>query len=141
MPFLFNVPLTIVSLIIYNIFAFGLVSSAVGDPWIQTITTIELASQQRWTLLLGDLMIVGGLVMLFVEVLKATRVGTVSVLDHMLSALVFAAYLAEFLIVGAAATSVFFILTIISLIDLLAGFSITIRGARRDFAVGPDGHY
>ena len=39
----------------------------------------------------------------------------------------------EFLVVPAAATSEFFFILFVTLIDVVAGFSITIRGARRDF--------
>jgi hypothetical protein len=54
----------------------------------------------------------------------------------MFSVLVFVAYLVEFLVVQPAATSLFFILMAISLIDVIAGFSISITGARRDVSFG-----
>jgi len=50
--------------------------------------------------------------------------------------IVFVLYLIWFLVVPAAATSLFFLITIISLIDVVAGFSVTIRAARRDYSVG-----
>ena len=53
----------------------------------------------------------------------------------------FIAYLVEFLTVGKAATSVFFILMCVSLVDVIAGFSITITGARRDFGVSNGDQY
>ena len=81
---------------------------------------------------LGDLMVVGALVLLFVEIVKATRTSNASVIDHLLSAIVFVAFLVEFLLVRGASTSLFFILTVIALIDLLAGFSVSIRSAARD---------
>lgn len=141
MPLLVNIPLTIAPLLVYNIIAFGVIGTFPGDPWVLPVMTVELASNARWTMVLGDLMILAGLALLFVEILKATRVGAASVIDHMLSALVFAVYLAEFLIVAEAASSVFFILAVIALIDLIAGFTISIHGARRDVAFGPhNGH-
>ena len=57
-----------------------------------------------------------------------------------LSTLVFIAYLVEFLTVREAATSVFFILMCVTLVDVIAGFSITITGARRDFGVSNGDH-
>ena len=137
MPFLVNIPLTVAPLLVYNIIAYGVIGAFPGDPWILPVMTVELASQARWTMVLGDLMILVALLLLFVEIIKATRIGSNSALDHMLSALVFAVYLAEFLIVPVAASSVFFILLVISLIDLVAGFTVTIHGARRDVAFGP----
>ena len=41
----------------------------------------------------------------------------------------------ELLLVPEAATSTFFLLTLIALIDVVAGYSVTIRGALRDLSV------
>ncbi|MCG8561936.1 MAG: hypothetical protein MI824_19235, partial [Hyphomicrobiales bacterium] len=59
---------------------------------------------------------------------------------HALSTVVFIICIIEFLVVPEAATSLFFFITIIALIDVIAGFSVTIRAARRDFAMGPGAH-
>ena len=69
--------------------------------------------------------------------LKATRTGVVALTDHIFSMVVFVVYLVEFLVVREAATSVFFILMAIALIDVIAGFSITISGARRGRQLRP----
>ncbi|MDJ0930462.1 hypothetical protein [Breoghania sp.] len=84
-------------------------------------------------------MIAVGLFLLFFEILKATRVGRGwgSVIDHILSALVFVTYLVEFLVVRAGATSVFFILLLISLLDMIAGFTVATHSAQRDITFGP----
>ncbi|WP_320140858.1 hypothetical protein [uncultured Cohaesibacter sp.] len=137
---LFNIPLLIAPLAVYNFFAFGLLGASVGDPWNVPIVTIEMISSARWTLTLGDVMIVAALVLLFVEILKATRTGVSSIVDHILSTLLFIIYLVEFLLVRETATSVFFILMIISLVDVIAGYSVTISGARRDMTFGPGPH-
>ena len=50
--------------------------------------------------------------------------------------LVFVACIVEFLVVNAAATSVFFLMMVASLIDVVAGFTIGIRVARRDLSIG-----
>ncbi|SNY90782.1 hypothetical protein SAMN04515647_0955 [Cohaesibacter sp. ES.047] len=134
---LFNIPLLIAPLFVYNAFAFGLMGARVGDPWSAPIFTVQMLSDARWTLTLGDLMIIAALILLFVEILKATRTGMGSIVDHILSTLLFVAYLIEFLLVRETATSVFFILMVISLIDVIAGYSVTIRGARRDMTFGP----
>ena len=138
---IFNIPLLIAPLLAYNAFAFGFLGDAIGDPWSAPIFTIEMISNARWTLTLGDVMIVSALVLLFVEILKATRSGVTSIVDHLLSTLLFIAYLIEFLLIRETATSVFFILMIISLIDVIAGYSITIRTATRDVAINPGGQF
>ncbi len=137
MPLITSIPLTLAPLLIFNIMAFGVLGTVPGDPWVATVFTVELVSGARFTLILGDLMVLAGLVLLFVEILKATRIGVVALTDHILSTLVFIVYLVEFLSVREAAHSVFFMLMAISLIDVVAGFSISLSGARRDMTFGP----
>ncbi len=45
-------------------------------------------------------------------------------------------YLVEFIVVGVASNATFFLLTVISLFDVAAGFTISIRTASRDIALG-----
>ncbi|MCW2309896.1 hypothetical protein [Rhodobium gokarnense] len=137
---LVNIPLTIIPLIVYNIIAFGLLGAFPGDPWVAPVFTVEMISDARWTMVIGDLVVAVAIVFLFFEILKATRTTSGSIIDHGLSTLVFILYLIEFLLVASAAHSVFFILTVIALVDVVAGFSITITAARRDFGWGgPNG--
>jgi hypothetical protein len=131
-----NVPLLIVPFIVYNIQIF--LNGGVGI-WEQQVTELTMISGATWVMTMGDLMIGLGLLLLFFEIIKATRVGANSIIDHLLSTFVFIAYLVEFLIVAGAAHSVFFILMIIALIDVLAGFSVSIRSATRDVQVGGGG--
>lgn len=140
MPLIASIPLTVLPLIAYNIVAFGLFGAG-GNPWLAPVVTLDLVSGARFSLLGGDLMILCALVLLFLELLKATRTGVSALADHIFSTLVFIAYLVEFLTVGKAATSVFFILMCVSLVDVIAGFSITITGARRDFGVSNGDQY
>jgi hypothetical protein len=100
---------------------------------VQPVITVSMVSDARFTLLFGDLLIVAALVCLFVEIVKATRTSAPTIVDHSMSLGVFVVHLVEFLTVAGAATSVFFILMVITLIDVVGGFTITIRGARRDF--------
>lgn len=136
MQILTNVPLMIVPFIAYNLVALGLVDGASADPWVSVVTSISMVSGAVWTMSLGDVMIALALFLLFFEILKATRVGADSIIDHLLSTFVFIAYLIEFLLVQGAAHSVFFILMAVTLVDVIAGFSVSIRSATRDVAVG-----
>ena len=56
-------------------------------------------------------------------------------MDHILSMVLFIVMLVEFLLVARAGTSTFFILMVISLVDVLAGFIITARTAQRDIQI------
>ncbi len=136
MSILTNVPLMIVPFIAYNLVALGLVESGSPDPWLSVVAQLGMLSGATWTMTLGDVMISLALFLLFFEILKATRVGSDSIIDHLLSTFVFIAYLIEFLLIRNAANSVFFILMAITFIDVIAGFSVSIRSATRDVAVG-----
>ena len=129
----FNIPLTLAPLLVYNLQILGIFGATAGDPWVQPVFTLSMVSDARFTLLFGDLLIVAALVCLFVEIVKATRTSAPTIVDHAMSLAVFVVHLIEFLTVAGAATSVFFILMVIALIDVVGGFTITIRGARRDF--------
>lgn len=131
---LFNVPLTLAPLIVYNLVGIGLFGPGTGDPWTQTVFAVTLVSDGRFTMTLGDIMIVAALFFLFIEIVKATRSASPTIVDHAMSMSVFIVYLVEFIAVLYCATSVFFILMTIALIDVIGGFTITIRTARRDFA-------
>ena len=126
------IPLTVIPLILFNIlgFAFG------GTPWGNEVVSFAMVSGLRWTLTLGDLMIVIAIVMLFFELLKAARPAPTTVANHLASTVVFIIYLVEFILAGVAAHSVFFIMTVIALFDVAAGFTISIRTATRDIALG-----
>jgi hypothetical protein len=136
MGMLTNVPLMIVPFIAYNLVALGLVGGGSADPWLSVVAQFGMISGAVWTMTLGDVMISLALFLLFFEILKATRVGSDSIIDHLLSTFVFIAYLIEFLLVRNAANSVFFLLMAITFIDVIAGFSVSIRSATRDVAVG-----
>ena len=80
-------------------------------------------------------MIAISILILFVELLKATRLSSRSIVDHLLSTLLFIVMLVEFLLIKQAATGTFFILMIISFVDVVGGFSVTIRSAQRDINI------
>ena len=94
-----NVPLMVVPLIVYNLVLFGLLGTNVQAPWDDPIFVMSMISGATWVMTLGDLMITLGLILLFFEILKATRVGTNSIVDHLLSTFIFVAFLVEFLLV------------------------------------------
>lgn len=128
-------PLLIVPFVLYNILAFTVFG---GQPqgWAEARFGIFMVSGEFWGVSIGDLLLIGGIVCLFIEVLKSTRTGTASIMEHMLSTVVFVLFLIEFLLVGAAASSVFFILMLMALMDVVAGFSVSITSAGRDVTMG-----
>jgi len=127
-----SIPLLIIPFILYNLGLAGLFGGSGANPWAQTLFQLTMMSGGTWSMTLADLMVLIGLFFLFVEIIKSTRTSNASVIDHLLSTFVFVAFLVEFLLVPGAATSLFFVLTMIALVDVLAGFSVSIRSAGRD---------
>src|SRR5215218_5106991 len=71
-----------------------------------------------------------------IQMIKASRSSASrGIIDHMLSMGLFVVMLIEFLLIAQAATSTFFLLMMISLVDTIGGFAITARAARRDVAI------
>jgi hypothetical protein len=130
--FLIGIPLLIIPFAIYNIIALLMP----GVRWTDQIAGISMMSGATWTITPEDALITFAILLLFVEIFKASRTSSNrSLIDHILSMLLFIAMLIEFLLVAAAATSTFFLLMMITFVDVIGGFAITARSARRDVAI------
>ena len=149
-------PLLAIPVIIYNIIALGkggfgavsveagaataLESGTVVSPMMETMNSVMIEVSMIggvvWEVTSGDLLILLAIGFLFMELLKSTSTGTATIMNHAVSMLLFIVCLIEFLLFPNFATSVFFILTVMTLLDVLAGVVVTIVSARRDFAVG-----
>jgi hypothetical protein len=142
LSFIRLLPLTLVVVILYNVAvfsgaAFG-VKDVTGGPDIAKLLAnrlfdIPLASGSPWPFTVGTMFVTLGLFALFVELLRSTRTDSLSIANHALSVMVFILALLEFVIMKGFNTSEFFYLTVIAAIDVIAGFTITIIGSRRDF--------
>jgi hypothetical protein len=130
------VPLLIIPFLVYNLGLAGLFGETGGDPFEAEAFSVIMMSGGVWTMTAGDLLIVLALLLLFVELIKSTRTSNKSIIDHVLSTFVFVAFLVEFLLVPGAAHPLFFTLMVITLVDALAGFSVSIRSAGRDLNIG-----
>lgn len=141
-------PLLVVPVLVYNLIAVGAGSSpdVGGLPPAQaalgaTMLDMGMLSGARLLLTWGDLLLVLAIVFLFAEVLKSTSTGASAITNHILSMGLFVICLIEFLLFANFATSVFFLLTAIVLLDALAGMVVTTISARRDFSVGGEGGF
>ena len=129
--FMLGFPLLLVTFAIYNIIAFLMP----GVSWTSALSSVHMMSQADWTMSAGDMLVVLAIVLLFGELMKSTRIGVRSVVDHGLSLILFLAMLVEFILVKQAGTSTFFLLLVISFVDVLGGFAVTLRSAQRDLSV------
>jgi hypothetical protein len=123
-------PLLLIPLALYNIIAF-----LFRIDFKDTVFTIPMMSGTDIGVTTSDLLLILSILLLFVEILKATRFGVKSIVDHILSFVVFVVALGEFLMVKQAATSTFLLFLVICAVDVIGGFSISIRAAARDYTV------
>ena len=131
--FALGFPLLLVPFAVYNIVAF--IFRLPDDFWTTPATTVHMMSGQEWVVTWEDLLIAFAILLLWVELIKATRIGLRSVMEHILAMVLFIAMLVEFLLVKEAGTSTFFLLMTIALVDVLAGFIIGMRAGRRQVEV------
>jgi hypothetical protein len=132
--FVLGFPLLLVPFAVYNMIAF----LTPGVSWTAAATTVHMMSGQDWVLTFEDLLIAFSIFLLWIEIIKSTRLGLRSVMDHILAMALFIAMLVEFLLVKQAGTSTFFLLMIIALVDVLSGFIVGMRSAQRQVEIeGP----
>ena len=129
--FLIGFPLLLIPFAIYNIIAFLMP----GLSWTGVLTTAHMVSGGDWSMSAGDMLITLAILLLFGEMMKSTRIGMRTVVDHALSLVLFLAFMVEFLLVKQAASSTFFLLLVISFVDVLGGFAVSLRSAQRGLTV------
>ena len=129
---------------VYAIFLYG--GALFGsDPFVMgpflrgAFWTITLPSGDPWVMTNGDLFVIVGLFMLGIEGLKSTSTGKTSMINHMLSMLIFLIAAVLFLLVKGFGTTTFFLLVAMALIDTMVGMLTSIVTARRDFGVATPG--
>ena len=122
-------PLLLIPLAIYNIIVFLMPDLSFTDPLVK----LTLMSGAEWTVTLSDVLLALAILLLLAEVIKGARPGAKYLTDHLLSLIVFGAAAAEFVLWPKFATSTYFLLTALSLVDFLSGLALRTR--RRAVAV------
>lgn len=127
-------PLLALLLIAYNVatFMLGYDFHAQGA---KPLFELKLMSGSIWTVTWSEILVMAGLGLLFIELIKSTRATVLSTAEHALSMLVFIIFLIEFLVVAPAGTNTFFNLGIMALIDVMAGYAISVAVARKDLNI------
>ncbi len=145
-------PLLVIPVALYNLLAigfggsvemaneFGEIVRADSAPILSLLNDrfmgLPMISGVDWILTKGDAILLLAVVFLFLEILKSTSTGTSTIINHAVSMILFIVCLIQFLLLPNFATSTFFILMSMTLLDVLAGVVVTIVSARRDFGVG-----
>lgn len=130
-------PLLTISLIIYTVLTVtGMGGGAAGTAWHDVIVvSLPMYSGDVWRVSWGTLFLMGSMGLLFVELIRATRAGTASITNHLLSFLLFVVALLLFILAPGFGNSVYFIFLTMTFLDPMAGLVVTTVTARRDLAV------
>lgn len=133
-------PLTLIPLIIYAIATVfsdetgnrvaGTDVAALHPLWDQGFAKYWLVSGQAWSPSWGDALVTVAALVFFFSVLRAASYRSRTVLGNMLSVVVLCVYIIAFLTVSSAGTSVFFLLTLFALLDVLAAVALSMITSR-----------
>ena len=105
----------------------------IAPAWLETVLFgLPLLSGAMLLFRGGDLLLVIGLLLLCVEIYRATSSATGAILNHVLSLIVFIIALIELIVMPRMANMTFFLIVLMTLSDVIAGFTVTISTARRD---------
>lgn len=90
----------------------------------------------EWYPTWGTAIILLGIILMYWELYKSTLTSGLVVFDHALSTFAFIVYFGLWLGQPWAGNSLFLTLTLMALLDVVAGFTISVTSARRDVSVG-----
>jgi hypothetical protein len=117
------IPLLVLPAGAYAAFAEGFADARarLSEP----LFVLPTASDASWTISLSDLLVAASLIVFFLELFKAMATRRVALANHALAVVLFVACLAAMLVLPPFATSTFFLLTLMVLLDVVAGFIAT----------------
>lgn len=134
---LIAIPLLMIPVVLYNIVVLTGADVVAADGGLRDVLfTIPMASGAAWNVGVGDMILFLSLILLFFELLKSTSSQKVAIVNHALSMILFVICLVEFLLIKGFATSTFFLIVTMVMLDVLAGFIVTIISARKDLDFG-----
>lgn len=133
-------PTLLIVVIIYSLVALGVgVTHHDAYATLNSAMTIHLFSGDEWKITIGDLLVILGLVLLFIEIVKATRTTRRALINRGLSMVVFVIALIEFITLRGFGTSTFFFILLMCFFDVIAGYTISVIAAEHDLGVGRAG--
>jgi hypothetical protein len=129
-------PFLALPLLGYNLFVFVFLPGgrhALADPALMhPLFSVRMASGAPLSITGDDLIALTSLLILFVELLRSTSSRHIALINHSLSMLLFIVCLVEFLVLKAFASFGFFFITMAVLLDVLAGFIVSLASSRRE---------
>jgi hypothetical protein len=133
--YLIAFPLLLLPFVLYMMVTF-LLDMELTTP----LFNVPLLSGRTMAVSTGDFLVLLGIFLLYLEILKATRLASRAIMDHILSFVLFIVMIIVFIAVPRAASATFLMQLGLSCVDVLGGFTVTIRTAQRDIAVDRPEH-
>ena len=118
-------PLLIIPFAFFNMAVFLLNMS-----FTETVFSIPLQGDREMPVDLGDLIVAIGILLLWIELVKAVRPGGKSMIEHVISFLLFAGMVAELVFVPAAESPTLLLLAVLGFVDFMAGISARLAQAK-----------
>ena len=128
--YLIAFPLLLIPFALYNMIIFLL-----NMPFSDTVFSIPLMSERRMPVTTGDLLLVVAMLLLYVEVVKATRLGGKAIMDHVLAFFLFVGMASELALVPQAATPTLLLLTVLAFVDVMIGVSVSVRPKQQEITL------
>jgi len=129
-------PLLTISLVIYTVLTVTGMGGGGGTAWHELVVlNLPMYSGDVWRVSWGTLFLTGSIGLLFVELVRATKAGTASITNHLLSFLLFVVALLLFILAPGFGNSTYFVFLAMTFLDPMAGLVVTTVTARRDLAV------
>jgi hypothetical protein len=132
-PFFDVFPLLVLPMLYFNIAVFigyGADPAQVNAWLASSAFQISMFTGAVWSLTQGDIIVAAGMGLLFIEILKSVGSPMLSMVNHGIAVMTLLIYVVEFISVPGFTHSVFFLLALMQLIDVIAGYTITIVATR-----------
>jgi hypothetical protein len=120
-------PLLLIPLAIFNIIVFLMPTLSLTSQ----LASVTLKSGTIWNATAGDALLALAALLLLIEMIKAARPGGKSIVELLLSLLLCAGAIAEFVMLPPFGTSIFFLLIVLAVVDVFGGLAVTIQSRRR----------
>lgn len=135
------VPLLVIPVLLYGLFALVLAGGQGPDTFAQGIekglTFVTLPSGAPWAISGGDLLVLMALVILFFELTRGVGVSRFAIVHHTLAVLLALGCAGAFLVWDAFSTSSFFFLMVMCWLDMIGGVIFNIASSSAGGARGP----
>jgi hypothetical protein len=115
----------------FMVFAVIGMNPAAVNAWLSgTAFQLTMFSGAVWSMTQSDVILGAAMGLLFIEILKSVGSPMLSLVNHGIAVMTLLVYVVLFISFPAFTTSTFFLLALMQLIDVLAGYTITIVSTR-----------